>query len=138
MEEAICYGWIDGLRRKVDEQSFAHRFSPRNEGSKWSDLNRKRLARMIQTFLDVERLSEGQIDMKREPFCMQDVVIVCVERARPLAERKRIALDVGELTAASVLQQVTVRNCPVPVRHQPATNEDVGMAVAVEIANGDT
>ncbi|MBI4907108.1 MAG: CHASE2 domain-containing protein [Acidobacteria bacterium] len=62
----------------------------------------KRLARMIQTFLDVERLGEGQMDLKREPFCMQDVVIVCVERARPLAERKKIDLHVGELSPDDV------------------------------------
>ena len=50
----------------------------------------KRLARMIQTFLDVERLADGQMEMKREPFAAADVVETCMKRARRMAERKKI------------------------------------------------
>jgi signal transduction histidine kinase len=52
----------------------------------------KRLAQMIQTFLDVERLSAGEMEMKREPYALEGLVNACLERARPLAERKRIEL----------------------------------------------
>ncbi len=52
----------------------------------------KRLARMIQTFLDVERLSDGQMELKREPFPAREIVETCVQRARPLAERKNIRI----------------------------------------------
>ncbi|MGD0131374.1 MAG: CHASE2 domain-containing protein [Bryobacteraceae bacterium] len=60
----------------------------------------KRLARMIQTFLDVERLSDGQMELKQEAFEVREIVETCVARARPLAERKNIrivseALDGG-------------------------------------------
>jgi signal transduction histidine kinase len=60
----------------------------------------KRLARMIQTFLDVERLSDGQIELKREPFSARDMVEACVQRARPLAERKNIGIHIEELDGA--------------------------------------
>jgi two-component system, OmpR family, sensor histidine kinase SenX3 len=63
----------------------------------------KRLAKMIQTFLDVERLEEGQMELKKEPFAAEDTVIVCVERARPLAEGKKIGLEVRQLASAEVL-----------------------------------
>ncbi|MBI3683018.1 MAG: CHASE2 domain-containing protein [Acidobacteria bacterium] len=63
----------------------------------------KRLARMIQTFLDVERLSEGEMELKKEPFAIQDVVDVCVERTNPLAERKRIRVHNGEQTPGEML-----------------------------------
>lgn len=46
VEEAICFGWIDGVRRRVDDERYMHRFSPRKPGSRWSALNRKRAARM--------------------------------------------------------------------------------------------
>ena len=46
VEEALCFGWIDGVRRKVDEDRYMHRFSPRQPGSRWSALNRTRVARM--------------------------------------------------------------------------------------------
>jgi len=58
----------------------------------------KRLARMIQTFLDVERLSQGQMELKREPVEVGTIVSACLERVRPLAERKRITLRVGPIT----------------------------------------
>jgi signal transduction histidine kinase len=55
----------------------------------------KRLARMIEMFLNVERLSAGQIEMKRETFALDALLAACVERARVLAARKniRIALE---------------------------------------------
>lgn len=52
----------------------------------------KRLARLVQTFLDVEKLSEGQLELKREPFEPAAAVAACLIRIQPLAERKRIEL----------------------------------------------
>ncbi len=61
----------------------------------------KRLARMIQTFLDIERLSDGQMELKREPFELRDVVQACLDRAKPLADRKSISIRVdGDLEGA--------------------------------------
>jgi uncharacterized protein YdeI (YjbR/CyaY-like superfamily) len=42
LDEALCYGWIDGIRRALDKDSFTHRFSPRKTKSKWSNVNIKR------------------------------------------------------------------------------------------------
>jgi uncharacterized protein YdeI (YjbR/CyaY-like superfamily) len=39
LEEALCFGWIDGVRRAVDEESFSNRFTPRKPKSKWSQVN---------------------------------------------------------------------------------------------------
>jgi len=39
VDQALCYGWIDGIRRKVDEESFCIRFTPRRPGSNWSRIN---------------------------------------------------------------------------------------------------
>jgi signal transduction histidine kinase len=61
----------------------------------------KRLARMIQTFLDVERLSDGQMELKKEPFEVQELVESCLNRVRSIAERKSIAIYVdGDLEGA--------------------------------------
>jgi len=56
----------------------------------------KRLARMIQTFLDVERLSEGEMQLRREDFSVRSLVGICLDRVRPLAARKNIAIHVTE------------------------------------------
>jgi signal transduction histidine kinase len=54
----------------------------------------KRLARMVEVFLSVERLSAGQMELKREPIAVKAMVELCVERVRPLAERKHIAVAI--------------------------------------------
>jgi FixJ family two-component response regulator/anti-sigma regulatory factor (Ser/Thr protein kinase) len=54
----------------------------------------KRLARMVEIFLNVERLSAGQMELKRESIPIKEMVEVCLDRVKPLAERKRIAVVV--------------------------------------------
>jgi uncharacterized protein YdeI (YjbR/CyaY-like superfamily) len=39
VDEALCVGWIDGIRRRVDETSYTIRFTPRRNGSIWSAIN---------------------------------------------------------------------------------------------------
>lgn len=74
----------------------------------------KRLARMIQTFLDVERLSDGQMELKTEPFSAREIVEACVHRAQPLAERKNIRIQTnvleGDLQGDRELMEYAVYN----------------------------
>jgi uncharacterized protein YdeI (YjbR/CyaY-like superfamily) len=46
VDEALCFGWIDGLRRGIDAESYMIRFSPRKADSKWSQVNLKRFAEL--------------------------------------------------------------------------------------------
>jgi uncharacterized protein YdeI (YjbR/CyaY-like superfamily) len=39
VDQALCFGWIDGIRRNVDHESFSIRFTPRRTGSNWSRVN---------------------------------------------------------------------------------------------------
>lgn len=48
VEEALCFGWIDGIIRSLDEERYARRFTPRLPGSRWSASNRRRAYKMIQ------------------------------------------------------------------------------------------
>ena len=43
VDEALCFGWIDGLKKRVDADSYMHRFTPRRAGSIWSAVNLKRM-----------------------------------------------------------------------------------------------
>jgi signal transduction histidine kinase len=52
----------------------------------------KRLARMIEMFLNVERLSAGQMELRKETFEVGDLMTTCIDRVRPLAERKQIRI----------------------------------------------
>jgi len=48
VEEAICFGWIDGILKKVDEEKYVLRYSPRKAGSVWSKINKEKAERMIE------------------------------------------------------------------------------------------
>ena len=52
----------------------------------------KRLGRMIEMFLSVERLSAGQVELKKETWSAGELMAACVQRALPLAERKQIRI----------------------------------------------
>jgi uncharacterized protein YdeI (YjbR/CyaY-like superfamily) len=47
VDEALCYGWIDSLIRRLDEARYARKFTPRQPDSKWSSANRKRYADLL-------------------------------------------------------------------------------------------
>ena len=48
VEEALCFGWIDSIIKKVDEERYVRKFTPRKDKSMWSALNRKRANKMIK------------------------------------------------------------------------------------------
>ena len=47
VEEAICFGWIDGLEKGMDAERYALRFSPRRPKSNWTNTNKERARKMI-------------------------------------------------------------------------------------------
>ena len=48
VEESLCFGWIDGIRKRIDEQSYTIRLTPRNPRSIWSAVNIRLAERLIQ------------------------------------------------------------------------------------------
>jgi uncharacterized protein YdeI (YjbR/CyaY-like superfamily) len=48
LEEALCFGWIDSLIKKIDDDRFARKFTPRTNLNKWSEINKKILVRLIK------------------------------------------------------------------------------------------
>lgn len=48
VEEAICFGWIDGFEKGMDDQRFAKRFTPRKTKSMWTETNIERAEKMIE------------------------------------------------------------------------------------------
>jgi len=64
VEEAICYGWIDGKLRRIDDERYILRFSPRRPKSVWSKINKERAERMTEegkmTTAGLEKISEAK------------------------------------------------------------------------------
>ena len=48
VDEALCFGWIDGIRRKYGEDSYGNRFTPRRPGSNWSAININRVEELTK------------------------------------------------------------------------------------------
>ena len=100
----------------------------------------KRLARLIQTFLDVERLADGQMEMKREQFTAASVVDTCMGRVAPLAERKRISMSLdtpvdGSLVGDRELMEYAFYNLLTnAVKYSPA---ETHVAIAAEMRGNE-
>jgi uncharacterized protein YdeI (YjbR/CyaY-like superfamily) len=48
VDEALCFGWIDAVRKRIDEQRYQIRFTPRKPGSTWSAINIERVAALTE------------------------------------------------------------------------------------------
>jgi uncharacterized protein YdeI (YjbR/CyaY-like superfamily) len=47
VDEALCFGWIDGVRRRIDDESYSIRFTPRKPTSTWSAVNIRRMGELV-------------------------------------------------------------------------------------------
>jgi uncharacterized protein YdeI (YjbR/CyaY-like superfamily) len=54
VEEALCYGWVDSIVKRLDDSRYARKFTPRNADSKWSSANRRRYADLAKRGLLTE------------------------------------------------------------------------------------
>ena len=66
VEEAICFGWIDGIAKRISETEKAQRFTPRRARSNWTELNKERARRLIRLGLmtDAGRLTLPDLSAK--------------------------------------------------------------------------
>ena len=48
VEEALCFGWVDSLIKRIDNSAYCRKFTPRKEDSKWSDSNKERVEKIIR------------------------------------------------------------------------------------------
>ncbi len=82
VDEALCYGWIDGLTRRFDEEVTAQRFTPRRPTSNWSAINIGKVARLtaegrmqpagIRAFEGRDRRRDAPYSYEREPLELSD------------------------------------------------------------------
>jgi uncharacterized protein YdeI (YjbR/CyaY-like superfamily) len=96
LEAALCFGWIDGQRRGLDETFFLQKFTPRRPRSKWSRINREKAEQLIAAgrmrssgIAEVERArADGRWDAAYEP---QSTALVPDDLQRELDARPEAA-----------------------------------------------
>jgi uncharacterized protein YdeI (YjbR/CyaY-like superfamily) len=94
VEEALCFGWIDGLTKGIDAEKYAVRFSPRKSGSIWSESNKRRVAKMIaqgrMTEIGLAKVIEAKSNGEWDKATMrEDTSYIPPELKRALASDKR-------------------------------------------------
>ncbi|UKS57448.1 YdeI/OmpD-associated family protein [Exiguobacterium acetylicum] len=74
VEEALCFGWIDGIAKKTEEGELAQRFTPRRPNSNWTELNKERVRRLER--LGLMQPSGRQVlpDMSPDAFVIDEVI----------------------------------------------------------------
>jgi len=81
VEEALCFGWVDSLVKRIDDEKFAQKFTPRKNRQKWSDHNKKRARAMIaqgkMTDAGLTVIGKGVLDSDQD----------AAERKRPDRQR---------------------------------------------------
>lgn len=81
IEEALCFGWIDSIIQKIDDDSYVRKFTPRKSHSRWSALNKQRVAglikqgKMTQAGLATLNYSNPEDDYGRTPEKAQQDLI---------------------------------------------------------------
>lgn len=48
VEEALCFGWIDSIVQRIDDEKYAQKFTPRRDSGKWSESNKRRLRKLLE------------------------------------------------------------------------------------------
>ncbi len=91
VQEALCYGWIDSLIQRIDDQTYARKFTPRTNTAKWSDSNQRRVAKLIRegrmTQAGLEKLGDMPVDgaeRQARPFVIPPAIEAQI-RANPAA-----------------------------------------------------
>ncbi|MCM3785158.1 YdeI/OmpD-associated family protein [Neobacillus mesonae] len=74
VEEALCFGWIDGIKKKVSEAGQAQRLSPRSKRSSWTELNKERVRRLEKLGLMRDEGRKVLPDMNHNSFKIDEVI----------------------------------------------------------------
>lgn len=74
VEEALCFGWIDGVKKKISETELAQRLSPRNKKSSWTELNKERVRRLEKLGLMTDEGRKVLPEMDYDSFRIDPVI----------------------------------------------------------------
>ena len=82
VEEALCFGWIDSIVKRIDEDRFAQRFSPRNPKSCYSQANRERLRALAEQGKVVKEVLATLDDLAEEEFEIPPDILEAIQASQ--------------------------------------------------------
>lgn len=75
VEEALCFGWIDGQKKTISETQLAQRLSPRSKKSSWTELNKERARRLESLGLMTDEGRKALPDLSYESFKIDPIIV---------------------------------------------------------------
>lgn len=94
VDEALCFGWIDGVRNSIDGESYMNRFTPRRKGSNWSAINIKRIHELLELGLVHEngkKAFEARDKDKTAPYSAEQETIAFDSRQEAVFKKNKKA-----------------------------------------------
>jgi uncharacterized protein YdeI (YjbR/CyaY-like superfamily) len=79
VEEALCFGWIDGIAKSLDDERRAQRFTPRKPKGNWTELNKERARRLIDAGLMTEAGYAVLPDLSQESFQVAPDILAALQ-----------------------------------------------------------
>lgn len=109
VEEALCFGWIDSIIKRIDDGTYCRKFTPRKEDSRWSISNKERVEKIIKEGR-MTRFGMAKVDAARKSgnWEMDQRPVITMETSRELLDglrRNRKAKDNFEKLAPSHQQR---------------------------------
>ncbi len=80
VEEALCFGWIDGIKKKLDDTRTAQRFTPRLPKGNWTELNKERARRLIASGQMTETGRAKLPDLTLNAFRVADDILAALQK----------------------------------------------------------
>ncbi|MEK3724672.1 YdeI/OmpD-associated family protein [Paenibacillus sp. FSL H8-0034] len=101
VEESLCFGWIDGVKKKIAENGLVQRLSPRIQRSSWTELNKERVRRLEKLGLMRDEGRNVLPDMNHDSFKIDRVIEQRLKEERDVYENflafpalyKRVRID---------------------------------------------
>lgn len=96
VDQALCFGWIDGIRKSIDEESYCIRFSPRRSNSVWSAINIKKIEELTKAGLmkpaGIKIFNDRNLD-KCEVYSYEKEQIIIDSKYESIFRENNIAWD---------------------------------------------
>ncbi|WP_379126799.1 YdeI family protein [Paenibacillus sp. sgz500958] len=89
VEESLCFGWIDGVKKKISETELAQRLSPRSKRSSWTELNKERVRRLERLGLMRDEGRKVLPDMDHDSFKIDKLIEQRLQEDRQVYENFR-------------------------------------------------
>ncbi|MFC2117126.1 YdeI family protein [Bacteroidota bacterium] len=109
VEEALCFGWIDGIMKRIDDEKHTIRYTPRRKRSVWSELNKKRVKKLIKegkiTEAGMKKIREAKESGEWEKALLREDVSKIPDDLKNALKENIIAKDKFENYSPSIKKQ---------------------------------